>query len=79
MSLGAISETVHREIARGMALTGGRSNTGEGGELDDRYSRTNPDKHVNSYIKQIASGRFGVSVEYLAAAKEIQIKMAQGA
>ncbi len=79
MSLGAISETVHREIARGMALAGGRSNTGEGGELDDRYSRTNPDKYVNSYIKQIASGRFGVSVEYLAAAKEIQIKMAQGA
>ena len=79
MSLGAISETVHREIARGMAFAGGRSNTGEGGELDDRYSRTNPDKYVNSYIKQIASGRFGVSVEYLAAAKEIQIKMAQGA
>lgn len=79
MSLGAISETVHRELARGMALAGGRSNTGEGGELDDRYSRTNPDKNVNSYIKQVASGRFGVVVEYLAAAREIQIKMAQGA
>lgn len=79
ISLGAISETVHRELARGMALTGCRSNTGEGGELDDRYSRTNPDKNVNSYIKQVASGRFGVAVEYLAAAREIQIKMAQGA
>ncbi len=79
MSLGAISETVHRELARGMALSGCRSNTGEGGELDDRYSITNPDKNVNSYIKQVASGRFGVVVEYLSAAREIQIKMAQGA
>ena len=79
ISFGAISETVHRELARGMALVGARSNTGEGGELDDRYSRTNPDKDVNSYIKQVASGRFGVSVDYLAASREIQIKMAQGA
>ena len=63
----------------GFTLAGARSNTGEGGELEDRYSVSNPDKNVNSYIKQIASGRFGVNVEYLAAAREIQIKMAQGA
>ena len=79
ISFGAISEKSHRELARGFALVGARSNTGEGGELEDRYSVSNPDKNVNSYIKQIASGRFGVNVEYLAAAREIQIKMAQGA
>ncbi len=79
ISFGAISESVHRELARGMALAGARSNTGEGGEMEDRYSRTNPDKTVNSFIKQVASGRFGVTVDYLSAAQEIQIKMAQGA
>mgnify|MGYP001193521000 FL=1 len=79
ISFGAISEITHRELARGFTLAGARSNTGEGGELEDRYSISNPDKNVNSYIKQIASGRFGVNVEYLAAAREIQIKMAQGA
>ena len=79
ISFGAISEVSHRELARGFTLAGARSNTGEGGELEDRYSVSNPDKNVNSYIKQIASGRFGVNVEYLAAAREIQIKMAQGA
>ena len=79
ISFGAISEESHRVLARGMSMAGARSNTGEGGEMEDRYSRTNPDKDVNSYIKQIASGRFGVSVDYLAAAREIQIKMAQGA
>ena len=79
ISFGAISEKSHRELAKGFALVGARSNTGEGGELEDRYSVSNPDKNVNSYIKQIASGRFGVNVEYLTAASEIQIKMAQGA
>tara|TARA_S200000501_G_scaffold54907_1_gene44999 strand:+ start:64272 stop:68768 length:4497 start_codon:yes stop_codon:yes gene_type:complete len=79
ISFGAISAVSHRELARGFAMAGSKSNTGEGGELEDRYSISNPDKYVNSYTKQIASGRFGVNVEYLAAASEIQIKMAQGA
>ena len=79
ISFGAISEGSHRELARGFSIAGSRSNTGEGGELEDRYSISNPDKYVNSYVKQIASGRFGVNVEYLSAASEIQIKMAQGA
>ncbi|MBC8346789.1 MAG: glutamate synthase large subunit [Candidatus Marinimicrobia bacterium] len=79
ISFGAISEESHRVLARGMALAGARSNTGEGGEMEDRYNRSNPEKGVNSYIKQVASGRFGVTVDYLAAAREIQVKMAQGA
>ncbi len=79
ISFGAISAESHRELAKGFAMAGSKSNTGEGGELEDRYSISNPDKYVNSHTKQIASGRFGVNVEYLAAASEIQIKMAQGA
>ncbi|MCH8838102.1 MAG: glutamate synthase large subunit, partial [Candidatus Marinimicrobia bacterium] len=79
MSFGAISEEVHRTLASGMHLISGRSSTGEGGEQPDRYAPTNPDKSVNCTIKQIASGRFGVTTEYLAAAREIQIKIAQGA
>jgi len=79
ISFGAISEKSHRELARGFSLVGARSNTGEGGEKNDRYSISNDDISVNSYVKQIASGRFGVNSEYLAAAHEIQIKIAQGA
>lgn len=79
ISFGAISDEAHRVLAKGMFLVSGRSNTGEGGESVDRYAPGNPDKSVNCYIKQVASGRFGVSTDYLAAAKEIQIKMAQGA
>jgi glutamate synthase domain-containing protein 2/glutamate synthase domain-containing protein 1/glutamate synthase domain-containing protein 3 len=79
VSFGAISEEAHRALARGFQLVGGRSNTGEGGEQPDRYAPTNPDQAVNCYVKQIASGRFGVSTDYLAAAREIQIKIAQGA
>ena len=79
VSFGAISEESHRDLAKGFNMVGARSNTGEGGELEDRYSISNPDKTINSYIKQIASGRFGVSIDYLAAAGELQIKMAQGA
>ena len=79
VSFGAISEKSHRELARGFALVGARSNTGEGGEVSDRYSISNPDKLTNSHVKQIASGRFGVNSEYLSTAKEIQIKIAQGA
>ncbi len=79
MSFGSVSEEVHRALASGLYLTGGRSNTGEGGEQPDRYAPTNPDKSVNCTTKQIASGRFGVTTEYLASAREIQIKIAQGA
>ncbi|UCH11464.1 MAG: glutamate synthase subunit alpha, partial [Fidelibacterota bacterium] len=79
VSFGAISEEAHRALAQGFHLVGGRSNTGEGGEQPDRYAPTNPDRGVNCHVKQIASGRFGVSTDYLAAAREIQIKIAQGA
>ena len=79
ISFGAISDQAHRELAKGMNLIGARSNTGEGGELEDRYNASNPDKNLNSYTKQVASGRFGVTIEYLAAARELRIKMAQGA
>ena len=79
VSFGAISEKAHLELSRGFAMAGARSNTGEGGEPRNRYSITNQDKLINSSIKQIASGRFGVNAEYLSAAQEIQIKIAQGA
>ncbi|MCH7819019.1 MAG: glutamate synthase large subunit [Candidatus Marinimicrobia bacterium] len=78
MSFGAISEEVHRTIARGFNMFSGRSNTGEGGEQPDRYAHSNPDKIESCYVKQISSGRFGVTPEYLAAANEIQIKISQG-
>ncbi len=79
ISFGAISNDVHRILARAMDLVGGRSNTGEGGESPDRYAPGNPDKSMNCIVKQIASGRFGVTTDYLSAARELQIKMAQGA
>lgn len=79
MSFGALSEEAHRALAEGAYLAGARSNTGEGGEHVDRYNLTAPKKQENSTVKQIASGRFGVTTEFLVAAKEIQIKMAQGA
>jgi glutamate synthase (NADPH/NADH) large chain/glutamate synthase (ferredoxin) len=79
MSYGAVSDEVHRALARGFNLVGGRSNTGEGGEQADRFAPTNPDKTVNCAVKQVASGRFGVTTDYLAAAREIQIKISQGA
>ncbi len=74
MSYGSISREAHECIARAMNRLGGRSNSGEGGELPERYGTD-----LNSAIKQVASGRFGVTREYLLNAKEIQIKMAQGA
>ena len=74
MSYGSISQEAHECMARAMNHLGGRSNSGEGGELPSRY-RTD----LNSAIKQVASGRFGVTREYLLSAQEIQIKMAQGA
>ena len=74
MSYGSISQEAHECLAKAMNMIGGKSNSGEGGELPKRlYS------DLSSAIKQVASGRFGVTSEYLMSAKEIQIKMAQGA
>jgi glutamate synthase domain-containing protein 2/glutamate synthase domain-containing protein 1/glutamate synthase domain-containing protein 3 len=74
MSLGSISREAHETLARAMNRIGGRSNTGEGGEDPERFGDDR-----RSRIKQVASGRFGVSAHYLANADELQIKMAQGA
>ena len=76
MSFGALSEEAHRTLAKGAQMVGAHSNTGEGGEQSDRYNLTSPVSLENSHIKQIASGRFGVSTEFLVSAREIQIKMA---
>jgi glutamate synthase (ferredoxin) len=80
MSYGSISQEAHEALAIAMNRLGGKSNTGEGGEDAERYTWTN-DKgdSKNSAIKQVASGRFGVTSHYLVNAKELQIKMAQGA
>ena len=79
MSLGALSPEMHEALAIAMNRIGGKSNSGEGGEDPDRFNvRPNGD-NANSAIKQIASGRFGVTPAYLSSAKEIEIKMAQGA
>ncbi len=75
MSYGSISEEAHKCMAEAMNRIGGKSNSGEGGERPDRLSSP----IYCSAIKQVASGRFGVTSEYLISAKEIQIKMAQGA
>ena len=75
MSYGSISQEAHECLAQAMNQLGGKSNSGEGGEEPDRLQ----DPKRNSAIKQVASGRFGVTSEYLVSAKEIQIKMAQGA
>ena len=74
MSYGSISEEAHTCMAIAMNRLGGKSNSGEGGEKPERLGT-----EKNSAIKQVASGRFGVTEEYLVSAKEIQIKMAQGA
>ncbi|MFM2177314.1 MAG: hypothetical protein RL015_1412 [Verrucomicrobiota bacterium] len=80
MSYGSISSEAHEALAIAMNRVGGKSNTGEGGEDPDRYTWTNEKgDSKNSAIKQVASGRFGVTSLYLSQAKEIQIKMAQGA
>ncbi|MFZ1125244.1 MAG: glutamate synthase large subunit [Candidatus Baltobacteraceae bacterium] len=76
MSHGALASEVHATIARGANRIGARSNSGEGGEHAYRYSRK--EDHGRSRIKQVASGRFGVGVTYLASADEVEIKMAQG-
>ena len=75
MSYGSISQEAHECLAVAMNHLGGKSNTGEGGENPERLR----DPERNSQIKQVASGRFGVTSEYLVSANEIQIKMAQGA
>ncbi|MGB7417526.1 MAG: glutamate synthase large subunit, partial [Thermosynechococcaceae cyanobacterium] len=80
MSYGSISKEAHESLAIAMNRVGGKSNTGEGGEDPERFTWTNErGDSKNSAIKQVASGRFGVTSLYLSQAKEIQIKMAQGA
>ncbi len=80
MSYGSISKEAHEALAIAMNRIGGRSNTGEGGEDPERFTWTNElGDSKNSAIKQVASGRFGVTSDYLTNAGELQIKMAQGA
>jgi len=79
MSLGALSPEAHEALAIAMNRIGGKSNSGEGGEDPLRYKRRENGDWASSAIKQIATGRFGVTAAYLASAKEIEIKMAQGA
>jgi glutamate synthase (NADPH) large chain len=79
MSYGSISKEAHEALAIAMNRIGGKSNTGEGGEDPARYIPTPNGDSRNSAIKQVASGRFGVTSEYLVNARELQIKMAQGA
>jgi len=75
MSLGSLSLEAHRTLALAMNSLGGRSNTGEGGEDPSLYRR---EPHAANKIKQVASGRFGVTADYLVHAQELEIKMAQG-
>ncbi len=79
MSYGSISKEAHENLAIAMNRIGGKSNSGEGGEDADRFYKNQSGDWRNSAIKQVASGRFGVTSNYLTSAKEIQIKMAQGA
>ena len=79
MSFGALSKEAHEAMALAMNRLGARSNTGEGGELSERFHATVDGVSLSSKTKQVASGRFGVTTEYLVNAEEIQIKVAQGA
>ncbi|RKN78755.1 glutamate synthase large subunit [Ulvibacterium marinum] len=79
MSYGSISKEAHENLAIAMNRIGGKSNSGEGGEDAERFYRNATGDWRNSAIKQVASGRFGVTSNYLTSAQEIQIKMAQGA
>ena len=79
MSYGSISEEAHEALAIAMNRLHGKSNSGEGGESDERLESAGTDNDRSSAIKQVASGRFGVTSRYLTSAQEIQIKMAQGA
>ncbi|MDP6776075.1 MAG: glutamate synthase large subunit, partial [Candidatus Latescibacteria bacterium] len=78
MSHGALSKEAHETLAIAMNRIGGKSNSGEGGEDPARYRRRENGDWANSAIKQVASGRFGVTPGYLAAARELEIKIAQG-
>ena len=79
MSFGALSKEAHEALALAMNKLGARSNTGEGGEDSERFHETVDGISLSSKTKQVASGRFGVTTEYLVNAEEIQIKVAQGA
>ncbi len=79
MSYGSISKEAHENLAIAMNRIGGKSNSGEGGENEERFYKDLNGDWKNSAIKQVASGRFGVTSNYLTNASEIQIKMAQGA
>ena len=79
MSFGSISREAHTTLAIAMNRIGGKSNTGEGGEESDRFKRLPNGDSMRSAIKQVASGRFGVTAEYLVNSDMMQIKMAQGA
>ena len=79
MSFGSISREAHSTLAIAMNALGGRSNTGEGGEERDRFKIKKNGDNLKSAIKQVASGRFGVTTEYLVNSTDIQIKIAQGA
>ncbi|MDQ0566380.1 glutamate synthase large subunit [Erythrobacter citreus] len=79
MSFGSISHEAHSTLAIAMNRLGGRSNTGEGGEEPERFLPLDNGDSMRSRIKQVASGRFGVTTEYLVNSDDIQIKMAQGA
>jgi len=79
MSFGSISYEAHSTLAIAMNRIGAKSNSGEGGEDEDRYAKKENGDWERSAIKQVASGRFGVTINYLTNAEELQIKMAQGA
>ncbi len=79
MSYGSISEEAHTTLAIAMNRLGAKSNTGEGGEDEDRFDTSDPTRNRRSAVKQVASGRFGVTSRYLVNADDLQIKMAQGA
>ncbi len=79
MSFGSISKEAHETLAIAMNRIGGRSNTGEGGEEEERFTPDPNGDSRRSAIKQVASARFGVTANYLINADELQIKIAQGA
>jgi glutamate synthase (NADPH/NADH) large chain len=79
MSYGSISEEAHTTLAVAMNRLGAKSNTGEGGEDEERFDTSDPQYNTRSAIKQVASGRFGVTSQFLVNADDLQIKMAQGA
>ena len=79
MSYGSISAEAHETLAIAMNRIGGKSNTGEGGEDPERFAPMANGDSKRSAVKQVASGRFGVTSEYLVNADDLQIKMAQGA